>query len=539
MIEKPTWRDQEIVSQTSGPTAGAISRRKLMQQSAALGVTAASASTMMPHFAQASLPKKGGLLRVGIGSGSTTDSLDPGTFIGIYTLCLGFTLRNYLTEVDGDGQLVGELAESWEPSADAKTWSFKIRKGVEFHNGKTMSVHDVIASINFHRAEGSKSAGRAVVDGIETINADGKDRVTFVLKGGSADFPVLMSDYHLPIMPADAEGNVDWQSGVGTGPYVLENHEPGVVLNAKRNPNYWKEGRGHFDAIKLLTINDVVARTTALRSGQIDVMDRCDLKTLNLLERSGDIDILETSGTQHYVIPMRTDTAPFDNVDVRRALKYAIDREVLLQIVLRGHGTLGNDHPIAKSQRFFASELPQRQYDPDKAKFHLKKAGVDNLRVDLSASDAAFAGAVDAAVLYKEHAAKAGIDINVLREPSDGYWANVWMKKPWLMSYWAGRPTSDWMFTIGYSDETNWNDSFWLNDRFLKLLREARAELNEIKRREMYVEMQSIVRDDGGVVIPLFANYVAAKSSKIATPDQLGVSWPLDGCRLTERWWFS
>jgi peptide/nickel transport system substrate-binding protein len=148
---------------------------------------------------------------------------------------------------------------------------------------------------------------------------------------------------------------------------------------------------------------------------------------------------------------MRTDTPPFDNNEVRQALKYAVDREALLQSVLRGHGVLGNDHPIGRSNRYHADELEQRTYDPDKAKFHLKNAGLSSLKVDLSAADAAFAGAVDAAVLYKEHAAKPGIEINVVREPNDGYWSNVWLKKPWCAVYWGGRPTEDWMFSTAYA----------------------------------------------------------------------------------------
>ena len=199
---------------------------------------------------------------------------------------------------------------------------------------------------------------------------------------------------------------------------------------------------------------------------------------------------------------------------------------------------VGNDHPIGRSNRFHADNLEQRTYDPDKAKHHLKKAGMENLKVDLSAADAAFPGAVDAAVLYKEHAEKAGIEINVVREPNDGYWSNVWMQKPWCAVYWGGRPTEDWMFSTAYAAGASWNDSFWDHERFNDLLIEARAELDEAKRREMYAEMQTIVRDEGGVVVPLFNNYVMALSSKLAHED-MGANWSLDGFRAVERWWFA
>jgi peptide/nickel transport system substrate-binding protein len=310
-------------------------------------------------------------------------------------------------------------------------------------------------------------------------------------------------------------------------------------MTLKLNKNYFRTDYGHFDSCEVLTIADVAARTNALTTNEVDAIDRLDIKTMHLLKRNKNISIKETSGTAHYTFAMRTDTAPFDNNDVRLALKYALDREALLQNVLRGHGVVGNDHPIGLSNRYHATteELPQRVYDPDKAKFHLKKAGLSTLKVDLSAADAAFAGAVDAAVLYKEHAAKAGVEVNPVREPNDGYWSNVWMKKPWSAVYWGGRPTEDWMFSTAYAEGANWNDSFWSHERFNKLLVQARSELDDAKRREMYVEMQRIVSNEGGVVVPMFNNYVFATSGKVGH-NEMGANWGMDGNRALERWWF-
>jgi len=259
---------------------------------------------------------------------------------------------------------------------------------------------------------------------------------------------------------------------------------------------------------------------------------------LHFLEKSEGFVVLETAGTKHFTYPMFSNTAPFDNNDVRLALKYAIDREAMLQTILRGHGYLGNDHPIGKNQRFFASDLPQRQYDPDKAKYHLKQAGLSNLSVELHISDL-YPGGVDGAVIFKEHAAKAGINIDVKRQPTEGFWSNFWMKRPFVGVWWAGRPTEDWMFSLAYQADSSWNDSFWSHERFEKLLLEARAELDFNKRRDMYGEMQSIVRDEGSVVIPVFSNWVAATSDKVAVPDQIAGNWSIDGAKNHERWWFA
>ncbi len=516
---------------------GKINRREFIGRALALGATTALATSMAGKALKAATPKKGGKLRVGIGAGATTDTLDPATFLQSYTQFVGYGLRNHLTEVSNTGELVPELAEGWEATEDAATWVFKLRKGIEFHNGKTLDADDVVASINHHRGEDSTSAAKVILDPIADVRADGRDTVIFTMQEGNADFPFIVSDYHVAIMPA-VDGTVDALSGIGTGGYKLESFEPGVRAALVRNPNYWKEGRAHFDESEVLAIIDVTARTNALTTGEIDAMDRADLKTVHLLARNRNVRIEETSGTQHYTFAMRTDTPPFDNNDVRLALKYALDREALLQTILRGHGVLGNDHPIGRSNTFHASELPQRQYDPDKAKFHLRKAGVSNLSVNLSAADAAFAGAVDAAVLYKEHAASAGIDINVVREPNDGYWSNVWLHKPWSAVYWGGRETEDAMFSTAYAAGAAWNDSFWTHDRFNELLITARAELDQKKRRDLYVEMQQIVSDEGGVVVPMFANYVFAMSTKVEHDESMAADKDLDGTKGMERWWF-
>ena len=223
---------------------------------------------------------------------------------------------------------------------------------------------------------------------------------------------------------------------------------------------------------------------------------------------------------------------------MRLALKYALDRQELIDKVLRGHAKPGNDHPIGPANKYHAADLPQREYDPDKAKFHLKKAGLDSLSVQVHAADAAFSGAVDAGVLYSESARKAGIDLEVVRAADDGYWSDVWMQKPFSFCFWYGRPTEDMMFSTAYASDSSYNDSYWKHDRFNQLLVQGRAELDEAKRRELYGEMQRIVSDEGGVIVPMFAAVITVHSDKVAHGPVSGAA-PLDGQRLAERWWFA
>ncbi len=519
-------------------STGKISRRDFMQGATAMGVTVAAASTMA-FQAQASTPKKGGTFRLAMGHGSTTDSLDPATYENGFSNGMGYALGNHLTEVKASGQLGPELAESYE-SSDAITWRFKIRKGVEFHNGKTLTVDDVLASINHHRGEDSKSAAKGLLKPIKEMKADG-DSVVFVLDAANGDWPYIMSDYHLKILP-EVDGVADWASGNGTGGYKLEVFEPGVKLEASKNPNYWKEGAGHFDSFILSSVIDPVARQNALMNGEVDTIDRVDPKTVNLLSKVPSINIVENTGTLHYTFPMRLTVEPFGNYDLRMALKCAIKRQELVDKILLGHGALGNDHPISTANPYHNADLPQREFDPDKAKHHYKKSGHSGA-IQLAAADAAFAGAVDAAQLISASAAECGINVEVFRAPSDGYWSNIWNNDAhgWSACYWGGRPTEDWMFSAAYTNDTEWNDTNWKgtesSKRFNELVVLARAELDKNKRREIYYECQSLVNDDGGSMVPMFANYILGISDKIGH-GQMAANWDVDGGKAMERWWF-
>lgn len=515
----------------SGVPVNSVNRRQFMQAAGA----GAAALALPGASAWAATPKQGGRFRYGLGGASTDDTLDGALTTDFFMQTVEGVIRNELTEINHKNEVIPQLAESWEGSDGAKKWVFKIRSGVEFHNGRTLTPADVVASINHHRGE-TNSAAKPYFEGVDDIQVDG-GYVVFTLKAGNADFPFLVSDYHCGICPANADGTIDWQSGIGTGGYVLESFDPGVRVVGKRNPNYWKAGRAHFDEIEWVAINDVVARTNALTTGEVDAMNRCDLKTVNLLKRNGDITVTSVTGTQHYTAPMHTNKAPFDNNDVRLALKYAADRAEMVEKILHGYGQPGNDNPITPANRFYDASVT-RPYDPERARFHLKKAGLDSLKVKLSAADAAFAGAVDTAVLYSESAAKCGIEIEVVREPNDGYWSNVWLQKPFSMCFWGGRPTEDLMFSVAYADGAPWNDSYWKHSRFNELLVAARAELDETRRRAQYEEMQRIVNEQSGVPVLMYADYVSAHNNRVTNDGNVAINWDGDGLKAAERWWF-
>ena len=511
-----------------------ISRRGLLKTGAAAGVLAA---TGMPLRAQT----RGGKLTAGLSGANTSDSWDGRTHSDLFMIASAQgAVFDSLTEVAADGSLVGELAESWEASADAKTWTFNLRQGVSFHNGKAFGADDVIESLQMHVAEGSKSAAQPIVAAISEMKKLGEHQVQMVLESGNADFPYLMSDYHILMYPAGQIEEAIAQ-GIGTGLYRVQSFDPGVRMVATRVDDHYKgDSAGFFDEIEYIAINDNTARMNALMTGQVDAINRIDFKTEGLLKANPAVRIQEVTGNQHYTFPMLTNVEPFNDVNVRRALKYGINRQEMVDKILLGHGQVANDTPIGPASQYFHAEMEQLEYDPDQAKFYLQQAGLDSIDIELSASNAAFEGAVDAAQLFQATASAAGININVIQEPADGYWSNVWLKKPFCACYWSGRATEDWMFSTAYEAGVPWNDSQWDEEdsaRFQELLLMGRSELDSAKRQEIYFEMQQILRDDGGVLVPMFANYVQGVSNQIANPETVGNLWQMDNGRMAERWW--
>ncbi|MEZ5775271.1 MAG: ABC transporter substrate-binding protein [Hyphomicrobiaceae bacterium] len=401
----------------------------------------------------------------------------------------GTLISDQLLNIDQKNALVPRLAESFTTESGATKWVFKLRKGVTFLNGKTMTADDVVASINMHRGPDTKSGSKAGLQIVDDIKADG-DNVIFTLKSGSADFGYEVASYRLSIFPSK-DGVVDWQSG-GCGAFKVTTFDPGVTIQATRNTDYWDAANVYFDEVEALVVSDPVARSNALVSNAVHYIDRCDLKTIGLLQAKPRHRDRQRHRLFHLVATINTAIAPFDNPNVRMALKYAFDREELLKKVLLGFGTVGNDNPFAPTIKYAIDPEPRHRFDPAKAKEYLAKAGLDSLKIDLSTSDAAFAGALDAAQLMKASAAQAGIEINIVSEAADSYWDVVWMKKPFMLSYWGGRSAIDTMATQAYAADAAWNDTFWKHPRFNELLVAARAETDEAKRGAMYAEMQQL-----------------------------------------------
>lgn len=491
---------------------GRLDRRAFLGRAAALGVGATAASTLLSQAVHAQGPRKGGHLTMGLVGGESTNSLDPALAASQVPYHYLMTSGDTLVGISPEGEIVPRIAEEISASADARTWTFKIRAGVEFHDGRTLTAEDCAQTLRRHSDEASQSGALGIMRTVAEIRAEG-DMLTVVATTPNADLPYLMAAYHLTIQP---NGGYDAPAaGVFTGPYRFREDQPGVRHVLERFANHWDDSVGHWDSVEMLVINDATARNSALQSGQVQMINRVEPRVAGLMARAPGVTVASTSGRGHYVFVMHCNTAPFDNNDLRMALKLAIDREQMLETILRGYGSLGNDMPINAAYPLFDDTIPQRAYDPDRARYHYQRSGHSGA-IDLRTSDVAFPGAVDAAQLFQESAARAGITLNVIREPGDGYWSEVWNRQPFCASYWGGRPTQDQMYTTAYYSGAEWNDTRFFNPHFDALLLEARAELDLVRRKAIYSEMGMLVRDEGGLICPMFNDFIDAHNDRVA-----------------------
>jgi peptide/nickel transport system substrate-binding protein len=471
-------------------------------------------------------------LKLGLAGAKSTDSLDPRTFTNTFSFVVGYQIMNGLIEIDESRKATPELLESWEVKPGAADWVFSVRKGVTFHNGKSLDADDIIYSINLHRTS-SKSVAAGNVQAIADIRKLDNHQIAITLNEGNADFPHFLGDYQLLVVP---DGFDDWSHPIGTGAFRFESFTPGVSASTVRNPNYWKAGRGRVDAVESRVINDEFARMSALKSGEVDIINRVgNVSAANLSGVNG-VEIVRAPGGYHAEFYMQIDASPFDKIEVRRAFKAAVDREAMVKVLFDGHGRVGNDHPIPETDPFFNNQLPQTVYDPEKAKFYLKQAGLSTLSIDLWASNAAFDGAPYFADQFADQAARTGIKMDVKATHGNAFWDDIWMVKPFVASYWGGRPAATQMLEVAYASNARWNETHWRNGQFDDLLKTAKTELDQAKRKQAIWEMQAMLHDDGGAIIPAFKDWVDAHGKRVKghTPHSM---FDLDNGRIAEKVW--
>lgn len=513
-----------------------IDRRTFVQGLLWLGLSTCAAAGIVASAdkAMAATPKIGGRLRAAMGAHGPDDTLDPAKAKAGIDYCRVFQLYNALVDLDERITPQPALAESWEPNGNATEWVFKLRKGVEFHNGKSFKSADVVYSIRRHLDESVASTGKAFVEEVSEVKAEDDYTVRFALNGPNADFPVNLGVFQMFIVP---ESHTDFNGDpVGTGPFVVKEFQPGIRSLAARNPNYWREGKPYLDEIEWFGITDNIARLNALLSGDIHLMAELDIKSIPEVEAASGVEVLSTRAGQFASIVMMRDRPPFENKDLCLAIKHLLDRETIVERIFKGYGMIGADHPISPVDPMYCEEVKPLAYDPDRAKFHLKRAGLENTKLTLYTSTAAHTNANDLALMLQRDVREAGLDLEVQRAPADGYWSNIWMQRPMHMAGWNMRPTANIMLSLSVHSEAKWNESKFKSERLDKLLVEARGVIDLAKRKEMYCEILRITRDEAGLGIPAFIDYIDGKSTKVKGVPAVPLG-PLGGYSFPEHVW--
>ena len=492
-----------------------VSRRGALRRLAGIGAGGLLLPGGLLHAAgrgqaDAITPRRGGSMTIATQSSSTADTLDPAKGALSTDYLRTHMFYNCLTWLDPQLAPHMLLAESVE-TTDAITWTVQLRKGVQFHDGKPLTSADVVFSLNRHNDPALGSKARAVSQQFESVRATGPLTVEIVLKGANADLPVVLATSHFAII---ADGTTSFATANGTGAFRCKEFTPGVRTVAQRNPNYWRPGLPYLDEVLLLGIPDESARINALLSGDVHWVNEVNPRSTKRIRGEPGFTVMESQSGLYTDLIIRQTVGLGRNPDFTLGMKYLMDREQMKRAAFRGYAVLGNDHPIAPSNRYYFADLPQRPYDPDKARFHLRRAGALGMTVPVVASVAA-TGSVDMAMLLQQSAQKAGLNLALKRVSADGYWSNHWMKSPVGFGNVNARPTADMVFTQFFKSDAQWNESGWKNEQFDQLLVLARGETDEAKRKQFYADMQVIVHEKCGVGIPLFITNLEAFSSRI------------------------
>jgi len=496
-------------------------RRDLLKMLMAGGIAATAGSMLLGRAtsALAATPVSGGSLKAAGWSSSTADTLDPAkaSLSTDYVRCCAF--YNRLTFLDQAGTTKMELAESIE-SADAKVWTVKLRKGVTFHDGKTLKAADVVYSLNRHLDPAVGSKVNSIAKQMTGIKAVDDLTVEITLANPNADLPTILAMHHFMII---ADGTTDFAKANGTGAFVCEVFEPGVRSVAIKNKNYWKEGGAHLDSFEFFAISDDTARVNALISGDIQLAASINPRSMRLVESQPTVALSKSTSGNYTNLNMRLDLAPGDKADFVQGMKYLLNREQIQKSALRGLAEIANDQPVSPASIYHNADLKPKAFDPEKAKFHFEKAGLLGQSIPVVASEAA-TSSIDMAMILQAAGAEIGMKLDVQRVPSDGYWSNYWLKAPVHFGNINPRPTPDILFSLLYASDAPWNESQYKSAKFDKMMTEARGTLDQAKRKEIYGEMQVMIAEEAGTAIPVFISNVDAISSKLKglEPSPLG-----------------
>lgn len=450
---------------------------------------------------------RGGTLRVGF-SGSA-NSFDPHHQVQLDSIWINSMMYSRLVRIDNDMQLQPDMATEWEASDDGLEWTFQLREGVMFHNGRECTAEDWVYSINRLRDPDEQTPFIQDIEMIEDVEAVSDTELIIHLNSVYADLPILCGMYWLRVVPEEAVETIASEP-VGTGPYRLQSHSPDERTVLERFEDYALVDQEAFlDEIHYIKIEEETTRLTGLTGDTIDFVNEVSPASLPMVEGADNMVIEEIVTGSYQPLCMDVREAPFDDVRVRQALKLVLDRSEYLQATMQGLGTEGNDQPIPPVDPMYA-DLPIPERDIEGAQALLAEAGYeDGLEIELHYT-AGRVGLQESALTMQEMAQAAGVTIELVNHPNDSYWSEVWMNRSFYLSNWTPRPMADQALSVAYLSDASWNEAFWSNEEFDEIVREARSVLDEDERADLYARAQEILAEDGGVIIPYFMSVTGA-----------------------------
>ncbi|RVU31134.1 ABC transporter substrate-binding protein [Neptunomonas marina] len=447
---------------------------------------------------------------VGYAGAESLDPISPNRFFYANQM-----LYSRLVRQDQNGQPSPDIATRWSASKDAKTWTFELRQGVKFHDGSDLNAADIKYTLERIKDPKIDSPVAAVLGVIDTVKVINDHKVEIKLSAPHADLPLLLMDYRVRIIPENSGDNIA-KTGIGSGPFMLDELDPEGTTVLKANPNYW-EGAPAADAMEIIGIPDSQARVQALMAGQIDFEDSVLSQQKRLFTNNPLFKTQSIATGEWRALVFRTDTAPFDNAKVRKALRLAVDRNEMMKLVSgEGAGTVTCDHPVWSGDQY-RTEINCDQ-DIATAKRLLKEAGYENgIDVEISAADnePEWLRMIE---VYQQQAKPAGINVKVNMVPSDGYWSDVWMKHPAVATRWSQRP-ADQVLNEAFRSTAAWNETFFKNADFDSALDKARSELDFDKRKALYADLQNTLWEQGGALIPYHLNQTRVMRSNVTGLD--------------------
>jgi peptide/nickel transport system substrate-binding protein len=465
--------------------------------------------------------RRGGILRMGATGGGTRDTLDAHNAVGIPDDARRYQLFEPLARRNAQFEMEMLVAESIGPAGKgADAWVVRLRDGVEFHNGKTVTPEDVIYSIRRildpkNPKVGAASIGYIDAKGLKKVDAR---TVRIPLKLPNAAFTDDIGQYFNGIVPV----GFDPQNPVGTGPFKFKSFKPGDRSVFDRNPNYWVSGRPYLDQVVIINFADDTARVNALLSGEVDCISNLPSSQIATANSNPNIRVLNSQGGTWQPFTMRVDQAPFDDERVRQAFRLLVDRKQMVEQALSGQGRIANDI-YAPYDPCYNDALPQRTQDLEQAKSLLRAAGHSNLTVELVTAPV-FQGVVDAAQVFAEQAKGAGVTVKVRKVDTNTFYGDDYLKWTFAQDFWY---PANFLGQVaqGSLPEAPFNETHWNDAEFNKLVNQARAELDEAKRAEIIGAAQKIEYERGGYIIPYFPNQVDAYSAKLAglRPSKSGI----------------